>query len=45
MELADFGKRFSGTIGISELMDDLGKALEGDRSMLMLGGCAGPGTS
>ncbi len=38
MELSDFGNRFRGKIGISELMDDLGQALEGDRSMLMLGG-------
>ena len=38
MELSDFGRRYSGKIGISELMDDLGSALVGDRSMLMLGG-------
>jgi len=38
MEISEFGKRFSGKIGISELMDDLGSALQGDRSMLMLGG-------
>ncbi len=38
MELSEFGNRFSGKIGISELMEDLGKALNGDRPMLMLGG-------
>lgn len=38
MELSEFGNRFKGKIGISELMDDLGKALNGDRPMLMLGG-------
>lgn len=38
MELSEFGNRFRGKIGISELMDDLGKALDGDRPMLMLGG-------
>lgn len=38
MELSEFGKKFAGAIGIGELMDDLGQALEGDRGMLMLGG-------
>ncbi len=38
MELSEFGNRFCGKIGISELMDDLGKALNGDHPMLMLGG-------
>lgn len=38
MVLSDFGKRFSGRIGISELMDDLGQALDGSRAMRMLGG-------
>ncbi|MFP6894751.1 MAG: valine--pyruvate transaminase [Opitutales bacterium] len=38
MELSDFGKRFSGKIGIGELMDDLGNALVADPAPLMLGG-------
>ncbi len=38
MKLSDFGRRYAGDIGISELMDDLGNALAGDRQMLMLGG-------
>lgn len=36
--LSKFGERFRGRIGIGELMDDLGRALDGDRPMLMLGG-------
>ncbi len=38
MEFSNFGERFRGRIGIGELMDDLGRALDGDRPMLMLGG-------
>ncbi|MFO7821432.1 MAG: valine--pyruvate transaminase [Lentisphaeria bacterium] len=38
MRLSNFGKRYAGKIGISELMDDLGNALSGERPMLMLGG-------
>ncbi len=38
MELSEFGRKFTGKLGINELMDDLGKALAEDRSMLMLGG-------
>lgn len=38
MNFSEFGSRFSGSIGINELMDDLGAALSGDRSMRMLGG-------
>ena len=38
MELSDFGKRFSGKIGIWELMDDLGNAVVADPAPLMLGG-------
>jgi valine--pyruvate aminotransferase len=38
MEFSEFGRRFCGKIGISELMDDLGRALDEDRSMVMLGG-------
>ena len=38
MDLSNFGRRFSGKIGIGELMDDLGNALAGDKPMLMLGG-------
>lgn len=38
MEFSSFGHKFSEKLGINELMDDLGSALTGDRSMLMLGG-------
>ena len=38
MEPSEFGKKFTGKLGIKELMDDLGNALAGNRSMLMLGG-------
>ena len=38
MKFSDFGKRFSGEIGIGELMDDLGDALVSDPAPLMLGG-------
>lgn len=38
MKLSGFGQRFQGRIGISELMDDLGQALESGDEMLMLGG-------
>lgn len=38
MEISEFGRKFSGKLGINELMDDLGNALAGNRSMLMLGG-------
>ena len=37
-KLSEFGKRFAGKIGISELMDDLGTALSADPAPLMLGG-------
>ncbi len=38
MEFSEFGVRFAGRIGISELMDDLGEALACPRPPLMLGG-------
>lgn len=38
MKLSEFGQRFSGKVGIAELMDDLGNALAGNRPMRMLGG-------
>ncbi len=38
MKLSKFGERFCRRIGIGELMDDLGRALDGNRTLLMLGG-------
>jgi len=38
MQFSRFGKRFSSDAGIVQLMDDLGNALSGNKSMLMLGG-------
>jgi valine--pyruvate aminotransferase len=38
MELSEFGRKFTGRLGINELMDDLGRALAEDRSIAMLGG-------
>jgi len=38
MKFSNFGSRFAGDIGIGELMDDLGEALDSDSAPLMLGG-------
>lgn len=38
MEFSKFGKKFTAEAGILSLMDDLGKALSGDSSMIMMGG-------
>ncbi len=38
MRLSKFGKKLTSDSGINQLMDDLGKAMEGSRDMLMLGG-------
>lgn len=38
MKFSSFGKTFSSEAGIVQLMDDLGKALSINKSMLMLGG-------
>jgi len=38
MKLSQFGRRFSGTLGVTLLMDDLGKALSGDGEVILLGG-------
>lgn len=38
MQLSNFGKKFTTTSGILQLMDDLGKAMAGGEEMLMLGG-------
>ncbi len=38
MQLSRFGRKFSGTLGVTLLMDDLGKALTGDGEMILLGG-------
>ena len=37
MQLSQFGQKFTGTIGVTQLMDDLGKALSSGAEMLMLG--------
>jgi len=37
MQLSQFGQKFTGTIGVTQLMDDLGKALSSGEEMLMLG--------
>ncbi len=37
MQLSQFGRKFTGTIGVTQLMDDLGKALSSGEEMLMLG--------
>ncbi len=37
-QLSTFGRRMASRSGIMELMDDLGKAMSGDKEMLMLGG-------
>ncbi|MGB8354908.1 MAG: hypothetical protein WCD79_13515, partial [Chthoniobacteraceae bacterium] len=36
--LSDFGRNFSSTSGIYELMEDLGRALSGGEEMIMMGG-------
>lgn len=38
MKLSDFGERMSSEAGILQLMDDLGKALAGDKPVAMFGG-------
>lgn len=38
MTLSKFGRKFTHTSGILQLMDDLGQAMAGDEEMLMLGG-------
>jgi len=38
MQLSDFGKQMSSDAGILTLMDDLGKALAGDKPLAMFGG-------
>lgn len=38
MKLSKFGARFGRNAGIVDLMDDLGAALSGDQSVMMLGG-------
>lgn len=38
VKLSDFGRKLASGSGINELMDDLGKSLNEDKSMLMLGG-------
>ncbi len=37
-KFSKFGERFTRTTGALELMDDLGHAMSGERSVLMLGG-------
>ncbi len=38
MQLSEFGRKFTGRLGINELMDDLGRALAEGTSVAMLGG-------
>ncbi|HXR50203.1 MAG TPA: valine--pyruvate transaminase, partial [Verrucomicrobiae bacterium] len=38
MQFSDFGKKMSGEAGILSLMDDMGKALAGNRPLAMFGG-------
>lgn len=38
MQLSEFGRKFTTTSGILQLMDDLGRAMAGHKKMLMLGG-------
>lgn len=37
MQLSRFGQKFSGTLGLTLLMDDLGKALSSEEEVIMLG--------
>jgi valine--pyruvate aminotransferase len=37
MKLSRFGQKFSGTLGLTLLMDDLGKALSSEEEVIMLG--------
>lgn len=38
MKLSTFGQKFTGNLGILQLMDDLGRAVAGGQEMIMLGG-------
>ena len=38
MNLSSFGQKFSGNVGITELMDDITNALASGRDMIMMGG-------
>lgn len=38
MHLSKFGRKFAGELGVTLLMDDLGKALSGNREVILLGG-------
>ncbi len=38
MKLSKFGKKFTGTAGITSLMDDLGNALASGQDLIMMGG-------